>query len=181
MMADRKKAVRKTKVQEQAHPAKAVHKTKVQEQAHPAKAVHKTKVQEQAHPAKAVHKTKVQEQAHPAKAVRIPHKKLTETEACPRQPPRQNPSSRLRKAPWPLPCPNRRRQLLWQGAFPKPRPRRRGRNRSMRKDTKPTRIWKRKTRTKKALPQNRRSPRNVSWSSCWAAPAKRASWTTRAS
>src|SRR5450830_1934662 len=98
MMADRKKAVRKTVVREEAHPAKAVRKTVVREEAHPAKAVRKTVVREEAHPAKAVRKTVVREEAHPAKAVRktvvreeahpakavqTPHKKLTETAVLP--------------------------------------------------------------------------------------------------
>jgi RNA polymerase primary sigma factor len=84
MMADKKHAVRKTEVREEAHPAKAVRKTEVREEAHPANAVRKTEVREE---------------AHPAKTVRIPHKKLTETVALPEPAPKAKRAKPSEKSP----------------------------------------------------------------------------------
>jgi RNA polymerase primary sigma factor len=83
MMADKKKAIRKTEVREEARPAKAIRKTEVREEARPAKAIRKTEVREEARPAKAIRKTEVREEARPAKTVRIPRKKLTEAVTVP--------------------------------------------------------------------------------------------------
>src|SRR5664280_3760030 len=75
MMADKKHAVRKTEVREEAHPAKAVRKTEVREEAHPAKAVRKTEVREEA------------------------HKKLTETVALPEPAPKAKRAKPSEKSP----------------------------------------------------------------------------------